>query len=326
MKRLPILLAATMACTALALAQNAAQTAPQPPTQDAGDKPLSQQDLLKQLENFTPVNTVAIAATTGPVPGPDGKQPADIPATGATPGATVAIIAPGTPGATVTGPGTAPPDPAAAKPKGPTVIDAQEATFDQRANIAVFVGQVVVKDPEFNVWCDKMTAFLKHEGQDQTAKNGKATPAPVTPKPATPKGSTPSSATAKATPAPRGGGLDHAIAVCTEGRRVKITQDKVDADTGKIKHGIGFSDWATYDANTGDVVMYGSPDVTQDQDRCVATAPYTVMTLNRDGHMTAHGPHRTFIIDDSTPKTDDGTSTATPHPASTPGSGSRSAQ
>ena len=69
----------------------------------------------------------------------------------------------------------------------------------------------------------------------------------------------------------------------------------------------------------------GVPDVTQESDRCVATtAPYTVMTLNRDGHMTAQGPHRTFIIDDSTPKTDD--AAATPHPASTPGSGSRSAQ
>ena len=309
MKRLPILLAVTVACSALA--QNAAQNAPQNAAQDTADKPLSQDGLLKQLETFSPLSNLTAAATTAPVNGTN-------PAAPGSPG--LASITPGTPGGTIIGTGTAP-DSGEEKPKGPTIIDAQEATFDQRANIAVFVGQVVVKDPEFNVWCDKMTAYLKHEDKGVPAKNAKTTPTPATPKPATPK-----SDSAKATPAPRGGGLDHAIAVCTEGHRVKITQDKLDPDTGKIKHGIGFSDWATYDANTGDVVMYGSPDVTQENDRCVATAPYTVMTLNRDGHMTAKGPHRTFIIDDSTPKTDDGTSPATPHPASTPGSGSRSAQ
>ncbi|HEY3901481.1 MAG TPA: LptA/OstA family protein [Chthoniobacter sp.] len=304
MKRLPILLAAAVV-TCAALGQNATPNTPQ----DAGDKPLSQDDLLKQLETFTPLQN-QLAVTTAPV---NGTNPA-------APG--LASITPGTPGGTIIGPGTTP-DSGEAKPKGPTIIDAQEATFDQRANVAVFVGTVVVKDPEFNVWCDKLTAYLKHEDTDKPGKNAKVTPKPATPKPATPKAD---GTTAKATPAPRGGGLDHAIAVCTEGHRVKITQDKLDADTGKIKHGIGFSDWATYDANTGDVVMYGSPDVTQENDRCVATAPYTVMTLNRDGHMTAKGPHRTFIIDDSTPKTDDGTHPATPHPASTPDSGSRSAQ
>ncbi|MEI8109264.1 MAG: hypothetical protein WCI46_15730, partial [Verrucomicrobiota bacterium] len=44
---------------------------------------------------------------------------------------------------------------------GPTEIDALEATFDQKANQAIFIGEVVVKDPEFNVKCDKLTALLK---------------------------------------------------------------------------------------------------------------------------------------------------------------------
>jgi lipopolysaccharide export system protein LptA len=315
MKRLPILLAATVACTALA------QNAPQ----DAADKPLSQDELLKQIEAFSPMQN-QVAATTAPVGNGAGEASKGAAANGAPGG--IASITPGTPGGTIIGSGKAP---AAGeeKPKGPTIIDAQEATFDQRANLAVFVGTVVVKDPEFNVWCDKLTAYLKHEdktGADSKTTSKAVTPKAATPKPATPKSDSANGASAKATPAPRGGGLDHAIAVCTEGHRVKITQDKLDPDTGKIKHGIGFSDWATYDANTGDVVLYGSPDVTQEQDRCVATAPYTVMTLNRDGHMTAKGPHRTFIIDDSTPKADDGTRPATPSPASAPGSGSRSAQ
>ena len=142
------------------------------------------------------------------------------------------------------------------------------------------------------------------------AKGAKATPKPATPKPATPNpdGTMP--------PPAKKGGLDHAIAISTSERRVKITQDKYDEETHKMKHGIGYADWATYDANTGDIVMHGSPDVTQDDDRCIATAPYTVMTLNRDGHMIARGPHKTFIIDDSSrePAKADGTT-----PGATPG-------
>ncbi len=106
-----------------------------------------------------------------------------------------------------------------------------------------------------------------------------------------------------ATPPPKkGGGLDHAIAITTSDRRVIITQDKVEAD-GSITHGIGKADKATYDANTGDIVLYGMPDVIQGHDRCIALDPSTVMTLNRDGRMKAVGPHKTIIIDDG-PKPD----------------------
>jgi hypothetical protein len=212
---------------------------------------------------------------------------------------------------TIIGSGIAPP-PATPddQEKGPTIVDALEATFDQRANIAVFVGEVVVKDPEFNIWADKVTAYLKHDDKDApAAKGAKVTPKPVTPAP-TPmaKGGTP--------PPKRGGGLDHAVAVMlTPGGRVKITQDKVDAQTGRIKHGIGFADRAEYFTDTGDIRLFGSPDVTQDKDRCVATAPYTVITMNRDGHMTAVGPHRTFIVDDTQPATD---ANGAPRPAATP--------
>ncbi len=55
--------------------------------------------------------------------------------------------------------GNKPVDPNAPKP--PTEITALEATFDQRANIAVFIGNVFVKDPQFNVDCDKLTAILE---------------------------------------------------------------------------------------------------------------------------------------------------------------------
>jgi hypothetical protein len=81
----------------------------------------------------------------------------------------------------------------------------------------------------------------------------------------------------------------------------------VEAD-GSITHGIGISDRAEYDANTGNIKLFGMPDVTQGPNRCIATDATTTMTLNRDGHMTAVGPHKTIITDtgdrDAPPKAD----------------------
>jgi len=77
-------------------------------------------------------------------------------------------------------PPTAEPPPASPTPKkekGPTEIDALEATFDQKANQAIFIGEVVVKDPEFNVKCDKLTALLKG------AEKAKSPPTPPPPPP-----------------------------------------------------------------------------------------------------------------------------------------------
>src|SRR6187402_1156609 len=47
------------------------------------------------------------------------------------------------------------------KPKGQTEITSLEATFDQKTREAVFLGNVIVKDPEFDLKCDRLTAFLK---------------------------------------------------------------------------------------------------------------------------------------------------------------------
>lgn len=159
------------------------------------------------------------------------------------------------------------------KDKGPTEISALEATFDQKASQAVFIGEVEVKDPEFNVKCDRLTAHLK------TAEKAD----PKAPKPVAP---------AKA----KGGGLQRAVAEANAGNRVIITQDKKEAD-GTSQHSAGEADRATYDAVTGDIVLTGSPEIQQGINRVVATAPGTVMILNRDGHMRAKGPHKTIIVD-----------------------------
>ena len=175
--------------------------------------------------------------------------------------------------------------PALKKAQGPTEIDALEATFDQKANLAVFIGEVVVKDPEFNVKCDKLTAHLKSAAKPPTAAEA-AEPKPA--KPAAPNGT--------ATKKSGGGGLQKAIADANPGSRVVITQDKKDAD-GTMQHSEGESDRATYDAVTGDIVLTGKPEIQQGINRVIATAPGTKMTLNRDGHMKAEGPVKTIIVD-----------------------------
>jgi lipopolysaccharide export system protein LptA len=214
-----------------------------------------------------------------PIPRSDVFNPSD-PLNG---GALPSKGASDTPGAL---PGQAPSD--EKKEKGPTEITSGEATFDQKAHIAIFMIDVVVKDPEFNVVCDKLTAYLKHE---EPAKPGvkvvKATPRPAPSKPGEP----PKKA--------GGGGLERAIAeMTTPDGRVEITQDKVESD-GKITHSIGHGTKADYNATTGDIVLTGRPDVKKGTDWVIATDDATVITLNRDGHMSTKGPSKTVIISET---------------------------
>jgi len=211
-----------------------------------------------------------------PVPRSDVFNPSDplnggaLPSKGATPGADGVL-----------------PDQAASdekKEKGPTEITSGEATFDQKAHIAIFMIDVVVKDPEFNVVCDKLTAHLKHE--EPAKPGGKATPRPVLAKP----GETPKKT--------GGGGLERAVAEMNPGGRVEITQDKLEAN-GTITHSIGHGTKADYNATTGDIVLTGRPDVKKGTDWVIATDDSTVITLNRDGHMSTKGPTKTVIISET---------------------------
>jgi lipopolysaccharide export system protein LptA len=186
-------------------------------------------------------------------------------------------------------------EPPEKKEKGPTEIVALEATFDQKAHVAVFIGEVVVTDPEFNVLCDKLTAYLKHD-EDKPADAEASPPGrlrvPATPGPATtdPKGGS-------AAPAPKkASGLEKAIADADPGKIVTVTQDKKQ-DDGTINHSIGHGKKAVYDSPTGDITLTGKPDVQQGLNTCVATDESTVMVLNRDGHMRVTGPHKTIIKD-----------------------------
>ena len=161
------------------------------------------------------------------------------------------------------------------KEKGPTEITAFEATFDNKTHQAVFTHQVVVNDPEFNVTCDKLVAYLRHD-EDATE------PAAPARKPAD----------AKAAPPPRKGGLERATAI----GNVVISQDKFD-EKGNATPNIGRGKIVEYDAQTGRIVLRGKPVVKQGMNMCVATAEDTVITLTRDRNMEVVGAHRTVIVD-----------------------------
>lgn len=65
------------------------------------------------------------------------------------------------------------------RPKGAkTEITAEEsATFDNDANLAVFTGKVVVVDPQFRLFCDKLNVYLNAErkGLDRAEAVGNVT-------------------------------------------------------------------------------------------------------------------------------------------------------
>jgi lipopolysaccharide export system protein LptA len=152
-------------------------------------------------------------------------------------------------------------------------------TFDNKANIAVFVGDVVVKDPDFNCMCDKLTAHLKKKAAPAANPNGNGTPAPNK-------------------SGGGGGGLEKAIAESTSDRRVILTQEKVEVD-GSITHSLGKANRAVYDAASGDIYLHGSPEVTQGPQRMTALTPETIIIINRDGKLRSEGPTKSVIIDQS---------------------------
>jgi lipopolysaccharide export system protein LptA len=183
------------------------------------------------------------------------------------------------------------------KPKGQTEITSLEATFDQRGAegpVAVFLREVVVKDPEFTVNCDRLTAYLK-KGKNGTERPA-ANPAPANPAPANPPPASP--LPGKLPDEPKGGGLERAIAEADPGNVVIITQDKVESD-GSITKNIGKGRKVTYDAATGNIVLTGMPNIQQGINLFVATDESTVMTLNRNGHVTFAGPTKTILKDTS---------------------------
>ena len=170
------------------------------------------------------------------------------------------------------------------KSEGQTEITADAAEFNNKTHIAIFIGSVIVKNPEFNVVCDKLTAYLKHDEKPAPAPGDKpkvATPAPES-------GAAPKSK----------GGLEKAVAEMSGKGKVVITQDKAEVD-GSTSHSIGKAEKAVYNAVTGEVTLTGWPEVKQGPNTGVAVEEGTVMIMTRDGKMRTEKGRTKFIIQDS---------------------------
>ena len=187
------------------------------------------------------------------------------------------------------------------KEKSPntTEITADNAEFNNKTHIAIFNGKVIVVNPDFNVTCDKLTAYLKHDDKPAvkpTPAVGAGTPADPKPKPAS-----------DATPAaPSKGGLERAHAEMTNGGRVVITQDKKETD-GTMTNSTGTAEQADYNATTGDIKLTGNPEIRQGISHVVPAEEGVILILNRDGRYRAIGRTKTLLQDkekekDKTPK------------------------
>jgi lipopolysaccharide export system protein LptA len=182
--------------------------------------------------------------------------------------------------------------------KAPTEITAtKEATYDEKTRKAVFIGDVVVKDPQMTINCDKLTAFLRKEAADG-APAGSPSPSPA-PKPS------PAGANANGNgngSGGRTGALETAVAEGTRENPVVIIQDKPAVDGGEPEHNVGKAERAEFDSRTGDVKLYGWPQVQQGINLHIATSAETVMTMNRDNHtMHTNGPSKTVIQEKTQP-------------------------
>ncbi len=156
-----------------------------------------------------------------------------------------------------------------------TDIDATtSASFNSKDRIAIFSGNVRVKDPRFELACDELTVYLnKGAAPDAAAPGASATPPPLKPAPAAAPGQEP-------TPAPPGGGIDHAVA---KGHVIIIQRKAATKPGEEDKLSIGRGGLGTFDNKTGDMVLKDWPNLEQNGSSLVATA-------QSDGH--DHSPRQ----------------------------------
>ncbi len=165
------------------------------------------------------------------------------------------------------------PRPKNERSKGPTEITAQGSSqFDNVEDLAVFIDEVVVVNPDFTLHCDRLTVYLKSKKQ-ASRKDGEAAPDTA-----------------------GTGGIDHAIAEAAPGQQVIILKDKLETD-GSITKCVARGERAVYHANTGDLVLTGNPSLQQGHSFTIAAEPGVVMTINRNGDMVNKGATRTLLRD-----------------------------
>jgi lipopolysaccharide export system protein LptA len=167
------------------------------------------------------------------------------------------------------------------RPQGPTEITAtQEAQFDTKMRMGVFIGNVKVIDPQFTLTSDRLTVHLNKDeeggGLNDAEADGNVIIVHVN-QPKTPaRPQNPS--LAAATPPPAASGPAGAQ-----------PQQPV-TSTGKAEK-------AFYEAKDGSITLTGWPQVTQGSNTHIATAPGVKMVLYKDGRMQTYGSTRTLIED-----------------------------
>lgn len=175
------------------------------------------------------------------------------------------------------------------KAKGPTEITSREAMLDNRKNLATFSGEVEVRDPEYNITCDRLTVHLRKE------KGGKTETKTTEPRPI---GAEEDEPVAKAGGKEEGGsGIEKAIA---EGN-VVIIQDKLDAD-GKKQRYYGKARKAVFDQDKKTCVLTGWPRISQSLNdnmgkEVIAKQESTVITLDQAGIIKVDGPNTVRLSD-----------------------------
>ena len=159
-------------------------------------------------------------------------------------------------------------------PENQTEITATgSSSFDNTARVAVFIRDVVVADPKFTIYCDRLTVFLK--GKDEVPTKG--TPA-------------------KENESVTEGGIDHGLAEANPGKQVILIQDRMEPD-GKITRSVGRGDKAAFDSKTGNLVLTGNPSLQRGSTFTVPAEGGTVITLNRNGDLLIKGATRTLLQD-----------------------------
>jgi hypothetical protein len=160
--------------------------------------------------------------------------------------------------------------------KGPTEITARDAMFDNSLHLATFNTDVLVRDPEFGLSCERLTVNLKKPAAPSAEK--------PEPKPKT--------------PGEQGSGIEKAIA---EGN-VIITQDKPDPATGRLQRYTGIAKRAVFDNTAGTLTLYGWPEISESiggnmSKKTISLEESCVIILNRSGKMDIKGYHKTTIQD-----------------------------
>jgi lipopolysaccharide export system protein LptA len=171
------------------------------------------------------------------------------------------------------------------RPKGPTEITAtQEAQFDTKTRIGVFIGNVKVVDPQFTMTSDRLTVHLNKDEEGGGLNDAEANGNVIIVHANQPK--------TQAGQAQSSGAGTPAAQPAVPGQAGAQTQQPV-TSTGKAEK-------ALYQAKDGSITLTGWPQVTQGANTHIATAPGVKMVLYKDGRMQTYGSTRTLIEDRTT--------------------------